>query len=53
VEKFTQQERLAQMDACSILSFEDPVVLFVTDYMVCTKQVDQGPDFRTAVKNAY
>lgn len=31
----------------------DPLVLFRNDIIICTKQPDQGPDFRTAIEKAY
>lgn len=35
------------------MSYEDPLVMYRTDYFVCTQQIDQGPDFRKAVYNAW
>jgi len=42
-----------KLDACTIVSFEDPLVMYRTDYLVCTKQVDQGVDFRKAIYNSW
>jgi len=53
IQKLTQSKSVQKFDACSILSFEDPLVLYRTDYLVCTQQIDQGVDFRNAVYNAW
>lgn len=40
------------MNACSVLGFADPQVIYKEEFIVCTKSPKEGPNLRTAMQIA-